>query len=380
MNHRERVMTALEHKEPDLLPLDFGSTPTSTITKGAYTRLRTYLGMEEKPIEFFNFAAQSVVPDEEVLRRFCVDTRAVSDTKVLADSVSPERVEGYDEFTDAWGIRHRKPATGGFYYDPYGHPLRGKNGDEIGRYPLPDPKELVNGEALRQRCITVRENGFPVVLGKGFAFGLMHTGAYLLGYEDFLSRMILERRLVESLLEKILYHKLVFYEHVLQAAGEYIDIVVEADALGTQRGPFISPDLYRTMIKPLQAKLFRGIKQMASHVKILYHSDGSIYEFIPDLIEIGADALNPVQISADRMNPELLKSEFGSEITFWGGGIDTQEVLPKGDIEAIRRSAERLISVFSKNGGYVFSTVHNIQDDVAPEHIVALFDEVNKGR
>lgn len=378
MNHRERVLAALSHKEPDCLPFDFGSTPTSTITRRAYTSLRHFLGLPQAPLEFFTFAAQSVVPDEEILQHFGVDTRCVRGASVAA--VVPQRVGGYEEFSDVWGIRYRKPADSGFYYDLFHHPLQGKDEQQIEAYVFPDPRSVVDAAVLNLQCASVRENGYAVVLGKTYGFGLLHTGAYLLGYEDLLSRMILEPRVVESLLEQILNCKLEFYQHVLQCAGSNIDVVVEADDLGTQRGPIISPELYRAMVKPLQARLFDGIKKAAPHVKILFHSDGAIREFIADLIEIGADAVNPVQFSAHDMEPERLKREYGKDIAFWGGGIDTQNLLPNGDSDTIKRAADKLISVFSRDGGYIFATVHNIQDDVPPENTVALFDQVGKWR
>ncbi len=336
------------------------------------------MGLPEAPLEFFTFAAQSVVPDEEMLQHFGVDTRCVRGSPDA--TVALQRVDGYDEFSDAWGIGYRKPADRGYYYDLFRHPLQGRDKRQIQAYPFPDPRSVLNASALNLQCASVRENGYAVVLGRTYGFGLLHTGAYLLGYEDLLSRMVLEPGVIEYLLERILNCKLEFYQHVLKYAGSNIDVVVEADDLGTQRGAIISPELYRAMVKPLQARLFDGIKKASPNVKILFHSDGAIREFIPDLIDIGADALNPVQFSAHDMDPERLKREFGKDIAFWGGGIDTQNLLPNGDADTVKRAADRLISVLSKNGGYIFATVHNIQDDVPPENVVALFDQVKKWR
>ena len=152
---------------------------------------------------------------------------------------------------------------------------------------------------------------------------------------------MLEPRLADEVSERILAGKLAFYDRVFEETGDLLDVVCEADDLGTQRGPLISPETYRKRIKPFQARLFAHIRRKAPGVKIFYHSCGAVAEFIPDLIEMGVDALNPVQVSAAGMEPLALKREYGREIAFWGGGIDTQRTLPRGTPAQVREEVRR---------------------------------------
>ena len=380
MTSRERVLTAVEHREPDKVPVDLGGTGGTTLTARAYAKLRNALSLPPKQTVFTNRYAQIVEIDDDILRRFQIDTRGVYPLTGKNWSFT-EKTEGdYLISRDEWGVGYRMPVAGGLYYDLFDYPLRGKSEKDILAYQLPKGDDTARVAGLRKKAEQYREKGFPVCLGRTFGYGILHTGTRLLGYDDYFTKMLLEPELVDRFSERLLKEKQRFYDTVLTELGDCIDIVWELDDLGTQRGALINPDLYRSRIKPFHRRLFSYIKEKASHIKILFHSCGSIREVIPDLIEIGVEILNPVQTNAEGMDPVGLKQEFGSELTFWGGGIETQTVLPNATADEIKDTVRRRVEILGPGGGFVFATVHTIQDDVPPENILALFEALDEYR
>lgn len=380
MTQRERLLAALDRREPDRVPVDLGATATSTITREAYLRLRTHLGLAEAEPEILSFTAQSVRPHADLLEALRIDTRGV---KPRGSSTFQAKVtiEGdYEIFFDEAGIGSRRPRDGGLYFDLFHHPLNGESAAAVAAWPLPRGDDPARAHGLREQCEALRRSGFPVVLSQSIGRGILHEGTALFGFEDYFTRLYDEPQLIAAVSERILENKIAFYDTVLGEAGEFIDVITEADDLGTQRGPFIAPDMYRKMFKPLQARLFSEIRRRAPHVKVFFHSCGSLREFIPDLIDIGVDALNPVQVSAHGMDPETLKREYGRDICFWGGGVDTQEVLPTGSPDRVRDEVRRRLDVWLPGGGYVFAAVHNIQADVPPENVEAMFTALDEYR
>ncbi len=380
MTPRERLLTALERREPDRLPVDLGATATSTITRGAYLRLRTFMGLCEVEPEILSFTAQSVRPHTDLLEMLRVDTRGVKPrgSSTFKPAVTTEGE--YEFFFDEAGIGSRRPCNGGLYYDLFHHPLKDKDAAEILSWPLPRGDDPARAYGLREQCEALREAGYPVILSQSIGRGILHEGTALLGFEDYFTRLYDEPRLIAELSERILQNKISFYDNILGEIGDLLDVVTEADDLGTQRGPFIAPEMYRERIKPLQSRLFAEIRRRAPQVKVFFHSCGSVVEFIPDLIEIGVDALNPVQVSANGMSPEVLKREYGRDLCFWGGGVDTQEVLPRGSASDVRDEVRRRLDVWLPGGGYVFAAVHNIQADVPPENVEAMFSAIDEYR
>ena len=370
----------LDHREPDRLVVDLGSTATTTITRGAYVRLRKHLGLIEKQPDLLSFSAQTVRPHDDFLEHVQIDTRGVVPNPSSQCDFLLTRQDGYEVFFDEYGIGFRRPLEGGLYYDLFSHPLKDKSADEALNWTLPKGDDASRFRGLRERCLSLRESGYPTILSYSIGRGILHEGTALFGYEDYFCRLYLEPTLIRRMNERFLQCRIDFYRSLLDEAGDLIDVILEADDLGTQRGPLISPELYRTTIKPFQAELFSEIKKRAPHTRILYHTCGSVVDFIPDLIEIGVDILNPVQVSAHGMDAEALKRTFGNDICFWGGGIDTQRVLPYGSTEEIKEEVRRYLDVWLPGGGYVFSAVHNIQDDVPPENIAALFEAIDEFR
>ena len=184
--------------------------------------------------------------------------------------------------------------------------------------------------------------------------------------------MIANPKLTTAIMDKMLEFYISFWGEMLPIVGPYVQVIKLGDDLGMQSGPLISPDLFRSMIKPRERELIAFIKKRTD-AKIFFHSCGSIYEFIPDLIEIGVDVLNPIQVSAKDMDTKRLKQEFGDRLAFWGA-VDTQQVLPFGSPEDVVAEVKKRIGDLAPGGGYILSSVHNIQAKVPPENIETMFD------
>ncbi|MCC6446474.1 MAG: hypothetical protein IT210_23855 [Armatimonadetes bacterium] len=265
------------------------------------------------------------------------------------------------------------PKTDGKYFDLVGFPLAGiASPEELARYPWPDPLHPARFTGVGEAAEAVRARGRATVMG-GVCAGHLELGLWLRGFDLFFADLIDEPEIAGKILDKVLEIKLAYWQKVLGEWGGLIDVVMEGDDLGMQQSLMISPSLYRRQIKPRQKELFAFIKSRAP-VYTFFHTCGSVVEVIPDLIEVGVDILNPVQVSAAGMDTHRLKKEFGRALVFWGGGVDTQAVLPFGSPEAVRSETKRRIEDMKPGGGFVFSAVHNIQADVPPENILAMLD------
>jgi uroporphyrinogen decarboxylase len=231
-------------------------------------------------------------------------------------------------------------------------------------------------QQLRQQAQKLRassDRALMVVCG----CNLFEWGTFLRRIDNFLMDLVSDPHHVEALLDELLQIHLQTLEKVCAAVGDVVDILRFGDDLGTDQGPFMSPDIYRRLFKPRHQVLCEYVKSRSSMHTFL-HSCGSIYKLLPDLIEAGFEIINPVQTSCMDMEPERLKKEFGQDITFWGGGIDTRHVLNRSTPDNIKEQVKRRMDIFSLNGGFVFNTVHNILPDVPPENIVAMYEAVHE--
>lgn len=374
MNSRERVFAALNHQEPDRIPFDVGGMLQSGIHVKAYANLRRYLSLPEVEVEPQTFVAQTAKLDEDFLERLNVDTRFV-DRYLSVGLPIQFRDEGdYITFTDDLGCDRRMPKQGGLYYDIYRHPFDVDDVEErLKTYTWPDPTHPGRFQGLKEQARSAREKGRIVVLGAHCA-GVFEAAWFLRGLESFFIDLASDSRTAEFFLDKVLEMKAAYWERVLAELGEYVDIVNEADDVAGQEGLLMSPRMYRRLIKPRHQQLFARMKKAAPHVKLLFHSCGAIRPLIPDLIEIGVDILNPVQISAKGMDPFELKKEFGRDVVFWGGGCDTQDVLCRSTHEEIRDHVRRNIDALAPGGGFVFTPVHVTQADVPPENFMVMWE------
>ncbi len=367
MTHRERVLAALNHRQPDRLPLDLGSTRVTGMVKDGYERLCDLLGFG-KPGPCIDMMQQLYEFDERVLEYLDVDVRGVS---LGAPDGDGDRMLPDGRHKDEWGVTRVKP-EGCHYYELNVCPLAGAiTAADIANHKLPDPTDAGRFRGLRERARRLREEtDFAVIYNA--RYHLVHQTQYLRGFEDWYCDLAGDHDLFRALLDAVLENMLELNRRAFEELGDLIDIVGFGDDIGLQDRPVCSLPMYRELIRPYQERI---TSHMRAHTgaKIFYHTCGSVYRYIPEFIELGVDALNPVQVSAKNMEPERLKQEFGGRIAFWGG-VDTQHLLPHGSAEEVSSGVRRMFDIMGPGGGYVLSAVHNIQPDVPAENILAMFE------
>jgi uroporphyrinogen decarboxylase len=366
MTHRERVLTALSHREPDRVPMDVGSARFTGMVKGAYEKLRAHLGFGE-PGALVDRMQQLVEVDERILEYLDVDCRAFAQGP--SDNGGDTELPG-GRYRDEWGVVRRRP-PGCHYYELDTCPLAGNiTAGTIARYPFPDPTDPGITRGLRAKALRLRESGCAVMYNA--RFNLVHTAQYLRGFEDWFLDLGRDHALFTCLMEAILARMVALNHRTLAEVGNLIDIVAFGDDIGQQDRGVCSLPLYRKLFRPHQERIVETIRAH-TNAKILYHTCGSVYTYISDFIDIGIDALNPIQVTARNMDPARLKKEFGDRIAFWGA-VDSQHILPHATPEQVRAEVRRIFEAMGQGGGYVVAAVHNIQPDVPPENIVALFE------
>jgi uroporphyrinogen decarboxylase len=377
MTSRERVLSILNHKEADRVPLDLGAGKCCKFHRDIYKKVTDYFGIKEN-LRICAKPNQSALASDELLEKLESDVRVPFPVFQKNDKSGKEWEDDKSFFLeDSWGTVMRMPKEGGLYYDMVKPPLAGHMDDDALEYNFPS-LPLVAPEAVEQ-AKKYQAAGYPVLLPDHFGNCFVQAGPRIFGYEDWLMMLVLEDKKAIEFMDRLLEAKIRFWDNVAAAFGDSLDIVCESDDLGTQNAPFISPELYRKLIKPYHKKLFDHIhKRMKA--KIFLHCCGSIIPMIPELIDVGLDILNPVQINAAGMDPVFLKKEFGRDLTFWGGGVDTQKVLPYGTPQEVRGQVKRNIEIFSKDGGFVFAAVHNIQSNVPLENVIAMWEAYKEFR
>jgi len=396
MTPRERILCALHHREPDRVPVDLGGTESSGITGIAYKRLKQKLCIEGGRIQIFDLMQQIAEVEKPVVERVGADTLplliepkswkswALPDGSEceIPQKVHIEELKGGDTVIVAEdGTPVMKRPKGGYYFDSIFHPLEEAEDEKDIDKGMPFFRSMdmpwYNDEGfdgLKKKARRLYEETSRAVVGNLWVH-LLAAGQDLRGYENFMVDLVINKRLAHRLLERQLEAYLPRIDRYIDAVGGYVDIIQVNDDLGSQNGPIMRPELYREMIKPYHKRLWHYIKKK-SKKPLLLHSCGSVYGLIPDIIECGIDALNPVQVTAADMDTARLKREFGSELVFWGGGCDTQKVLPHGTVQQVREEVRRRIDDLAFGGGFVFCQVHNIQPDVPPENIVAMYEEI----
>jgi uroporphyrinogen decarboxylase len=369
--------------------------------------LREYLRLEKKTIRVYDILQQLAIVDEDILERFRIDTIELGRGFALEDRdwvdwrlpdgspcqvpvwVRPERSQG------EWILRSRsgrvisRMPDGALYFEQSYYPFA----DDAGPKTIPEaieesawtstasPPGPLGDDAdgllkLAEGARRLRGESSRAILGS-FGGKLLEMGQALYRNDNLFVLLASEPKRAHDFLDRILEIHLVKLEKFLGAVGTHIDLVVFSDDLGMQTGPQISPAMYREFFKPRHSLLCGRAKELAK-VKVMLHCCGGIRELIPDLIEAGLDAINPVQISCSGMDARKLKAEFGKDVVFWGGGCNTQKVLPYGTPATVKRHVKEQTAVLSRGGGFVFQQVHNIMANVPPENIVAMFDAINE--
>ncbi|HYK91933.1 MAG TPA: uroporphyrinogen decarboxylase family protein [Acidobacteriota bacterium] len=374
MASRQRVATALNHREADRIPIDLGGFQTG-IHRQAYQTLIDYLGFDER-LEMLDPVQQLVIPSERVLERFHVDVRYVQ-------AMAPDGFHGaieqnvrdgrlWHDLRDEFGVVWSMPDDQQLYMDISHHPLANAGLRDLEDYPFPKGKDPTRFRGLRERALALRHDT-PYAISSSICGVAYEICWYMRGLERWFVDMKENPDFCTALLDKISRYWVDWLTCFLAEVGDILDVVMIGDDLAGQHGPLFSPSFYRSVVKPRQQRITDTIKRLTK-AKIWYHTCGSCVEYIPDLLDNGIDILNPVQISARNMDPASLKERFGKRLAFWGGGIDAQHVLPFRTPEEVKREAVRNINALKQGGGYVFSNVHNIQAGVPPENIVALYD------
>jgi len=372
---RERIRTALARREPDRVPFDLGSTQVTSIASRAQERLRARLGLPEGRARVSDRVQQLDHVEEDLLRLLEVDTRGLWPLTARNGPVEETDDGTHLSHVDEWGLTYRIPREGADWYDLAASPLAGgeltRARIDGHRWPRGDDPRLF--AHLRAEALAFREAGYAVVL-KGLCAGLFEMAQRQRGMEAFLMDLAASPAAAAHLLDRVLEVKLAYWRAALGALGDVVDVVAEGDDYGTQQSLLVSPATFRTLFKPRLAALVREMKRGAPDAFVFFHSCGSVRRILPDLIEIGVEALNPVQTTAVGMEPRELKREFGRDIAFWGGGVDTQSVLPRGTPAEVADDVRLNLDALAEGGGYVFGTVHNVQADVPAENVVAMVD------
>ncbi|MHC4700962.1 MAG: uroporphyrinogen decarboxylase family protein [Planctomycetota bacterium] len=401
MTSRERVLAALDHCETDRVPVDFSGHRSSGIAAIAYPRLREYLGLPPKPVRVYDVIQQLAVVDEDVLDRFGVDTFELGRGFALDErSWTPWTLpDGTACFVPAWTLIERDEKRwvirsksgrvlahmpdGALYFEQTYFPfVEGDDLDAISDVlaesmwtAIASPPGPVSAEQLSAGAERLRAGTDRAVIGL-FGGNLFEVGQFLYRNDVFMMLLAGEPAHAHKFLDKLMEIHLANLERFLAAVGEHIDIILFGDDLGMQTGPMMSPAMYCEFFKPRHKLLWSRAKELAD-VKIMLHCCGGVRELLPHLIEAGVDAINPVQISCSGMDAAELKAEFGKDITFWGGGCDTRDILPNAAPEEVAKHTRRQVEILRPSGGFVFQQVHNILANVPAENVTAMFDAVN---
>ncbi len=411
MTGRERILAALQHKEADKIPVDCGAERSTTIQAIAYNKLKKHLGIKGGETKINDMVQQCIIPEQWFLDMFQVDV--VDLARTFADDPadwkdwtlpdgSPAKIQAWirmEKRGDMTVIVNEKgedicrmPGSA-YYFDQSVWPLQGKHLDNMDDLPeymelvqwsyLPDPMWRKSNEPdfyekLRANAKKLyEETDYAIIMP--FGGSIFEYGQYLYRTDELLENLITHKDEIKKVAEKLTELYLENLPKVLDAVAPYAQVIRMGDDLGLQSGPMISPQMYREVYFPYHKEMFQMVKKKTD-LYVYFHTCGAMSEFIPDLIEAGVDIINPVQVTAAGMEPEKLKREFGKDMVFWGGGCDTQHVLPHGTPDDVRRDVRHNSEILMKNGGFVFNQVHNILADVPPENIVAMFDEVNRIR
>ncbi|MBM4202006.1 MAG: hypothetical protein FJ189_12075 [Gammaproteobacteria bacterium] len=375
MTPRARLLTALDHREPDRVPYDLGSTQVTGIHVVAYRRLRDHLGLPPVEPTLCDVVQGLALPDDDVIDRLGVDVRGLFPRNSHNWKIDITDAGEHRAFVDEWGITQHQPKHAPLYFSVAGSPLAGSDVTvgHVERYPWPDTGDPQRIEGLRTLAQSYRDRGYAVML-KGVLAGIFEMAQRVRGMEALLVDLGTDEALACAILDRMVDAKLRFWEMALPQVGDLVDVISEADDYGTQVSQLVSPRMFRRIFKPRLQTVFARIHELAPHARLFFHSCGSVRPILPDLIEIGIDILNPVHVTATGMDPVALKRDFGKDVSFWGGGVDTQGILPTGTPQEVRDDVRRRVDALAPGGGYVFNTVHNIQADVPPENIVAMIE------
>jgi uroporphyrinogen decarboxylase len=369
---RERVTVALNHREPDRIPISFGCLHDSIHVFG-HRRLMKHLGITDGEERIQDPFQQNVFPNAALMKKFGSDC-----VPLYAKSAKPFEMRYYTEgdfrkYQDEWGTVYRQPVDGGIWFDFESTIWAGKSAEEIRNHRLPDPEDPSRFDTLKADAEKLLRETDKAIVAHAPTGGIVEHSYWLRGMQDSYMDMASDLTMVELVADRIVEWLEAFWTRYMQEIGDLVQVVQMGDDLGGQDGPLFSPQIYRKIFKPREARLIAIVRKY-SKAKIYFHCCGAIREYIPDLIEIGVDALNPVQIQARNMDSAGLKKDFGDRLSFWGGGANPNAVMSRGTPDDVRREVRKRVADFAPGGGFVFASVHNIQGEVPPENVIAFFE------
>lgn len=380
MTSRERVLRALNHQPTDRIPIDIGGMHNlTTMHIDAYQNLKEHLGLTEEA-ELSSPHSQSVQPTAELLRRFHSDCAPLYIPLQENEKNPTQEADGSETYVDIFGVKWRR-AEGSLYFGAEGHPMADfEELEEFEAYPFPDPNYDYGYDMLAARAKELYETTDYALVMNGPLDGATYVPVQQwMGFEEFFVKLLTEPEIVEFCLDKVVEFQIAQWKIIFDKMGDYFQVVRISDDLGTQNAPIMSPDTYRELIKPRQKKIVDYIKSRKPDIKIIYHCDGAVLPFLPDMVEIGFDAWNPVQVTADGIDDTArLKREFGDKLCFWGAGCDSQQVIARETPDGIRAEVRRRINDLAAGGGLVLGSIHNLQKNVPPENMVAFYDALGE--
>jgi len=367
---RERALTAFRHQEPDRIPIDVGSHGASLIRREVYEGLRVILGIPEEDDLGTVMASGLVIPGAAFRRAVGADFVGIGleclDTWVRLDEST---------YRDEWGVTWLRSGDGeaGVMAGPLERTdITATEIREWEGYPAgDDPRRYTD---LVERVAAIRtETDAAIVFD--FHYGVIRECQRLRGFAPWLMDLIADPARAEAIMEKVTETITAISDHVLDLIGDEIDVFFWPDDMGFQDSPYMKPQMYRDLVKPYHARFLQAVKAKTGAL-IMMHNDGAIHDWLGDYVEIGVEALNPVQVSARGMgDTAALKAEFGDDLVFWGA-IDTQHVLPFGTPAEVRDEVRRRVDTLGPGGGYVLASGHCLQAEVPPENALAMFEAV----
>jgi len=359
MNPRERWALCRQGLPTDRIPMDFAGTTLTSAEPAAMRKLADYLRITEvEPAKML----------EQIQSTLGVDFRRVGALIEPPSRLSRPMVDG--TFTDSWGITRRWT---GLYYDIIHHPLKNADLTDLAAFPWPDahgiPQAWFDRYAADARRLS--ENTDYVVVGEHPVYGYFEMGCWLCGYDDFLYRLLAEPEFVQDLFRRYHSYVQIVTERYYQAIGPWIQVTTSGDDFGTQSAPLLSPECFREMVVPWYRQRISQTKSLTD-ADYFHHTCGSVYRLLDDICGMGVDILNPIQPGAAEMEPERLKNGYGSRLIFWGG-MDEQFLLTKGTEAEVFDEVRRTAGILSCGSRFVAAPSHNIQVDVPPQNVVAMY-------
>jgi uroporphyrinogen decarboxylase len=381
MTGSQRLNTSLNHNEPDRVPYDLAGTTVTGISKKAFIKAMQYRGMSsEYEIKEIDPIQQIVTPAGETLKQMNSDTRRIGARRIPDYEKIVKVTNGIHELTDIWGCLWKMDEKKDYYFNQYSYPLEKYNSIEEGlrnyRFPALDSHYELIRRDLNEQITNIGEYG--VIADRNCA-GLTETSLRIRGYQNWYLDTMTDPSGVEKLFDLITEFKAMYWDLVIDwlienQLEEKVNVISECDDLGTQTSTLLEPDYLRKTVIPRFGILWSRIKKRLPQVKIFMHTCGSVRVLLPDLIEAGMDIYNPVQFTAANMELEGLKKDFGNDLVFWGGGVNTQSTLKNASAAEVRDEVKRILDIMAPGGGFVFTPVHNIQEDVPPENFWAMWD------